>query len=232
MGKSVAVYYSSSAESGNTARLLAAFMRGIERGGDSTETFAVKDLNISPCTGEFHCWFKAPGQCHIQDDMQNLYPTLREADTLILATPVFIPLPGEMQNLLNRLCPLIEPELETREGRTRGRMRKDVSISRITLVSSSGWWELENFDTVVRIARELAEDVSVPFAGAVLRPHAAMALGSEKSQEVLDAAEQAGFELATSGSMSSETLALVSQPLVDQEQYREHLNAMTKKAVQ
>jgi multimeric flavodoxin WrbA len=51
MGKSVAVYYSSSAESGNTARLLASFMRGIERGGDTTETFAVKDLNISPCTG-------------------------------------------------------------------------------------------------------------------------------------------------------------------------------------
>ncbi|MCK4394131.1 hypothetical protein KAX17_14615 [Candidatus Bipolaricaulota bacterium] len=44
MGKSVAVYYSSSAESGNTARLLASFMRGIERGGDTTETFAVKDL--------------------------------------------------------------------------------------------------------------------------------------------------------------------------------------------
>lgn len=108
MGMSVAIHASSSPETGNTAQLLAAFMRGVERGGDTTRTFAIKDLNISPCTGELHCWFKVPGQCYIQDDMQNLYPVLRESDTLILATPVYIPMPGEMQNLLNRLCPLME----------------------------------------------------------------------------------------------------------------------------
>lgn len=181
----------------------------------------MKDLNISPCTGKLHCWVKIPGKCYIQDAMQSLYPTLKSAGTLIIATPVYIPLPGEMQNFVNRLCPLLEPELETREGRTRGRMRSDVSISRIALVATSGWWEIENLDTVVRIARELAEDVSVPFAGTVLRPHAAMALNSgEKSREVLDAAEQAGFELATTVTMLSKTLALVSQPLIDQENYR------------
>ena len=225
MGKSVAVYYSSSAESGNTARLLASFMRGIERGGDTTETFAIKDLNISPCTGEFHCWFKVPGQCYIQDDMQDLYSSLREAETLILATPVYIPLPGEMQNLLNRLCPLMEPILETRDGRTRAKMHDDVAISRIALVSTSGWWEIGNFDTVVRIACELAEDASVPFVGSVLRPHASvMWQQEEKAREILDAAEAAGYQLATTGTMSSDTLAVISQPLTSEEEYRRGLN--------
>lgn len=233
MGMSVAIHASSSPETGNTAQLLAAFMRGVERGGDTTRTFAIKDLNISPCTGELHCWFKVPGQCYIQDDMQNLYPVLRESDTLILATPVYIPMPGKMQNLLNRLCPLMEPILETRDGRTRGRMRKDVCISRIALVSTSGWWELGNFDTVVRIVKELAEDATVPFAGAVLRPHAAMMWQQEKkAQEILDAAELSGYELATSGTMTSETLAIISQPLVDQEEYLERLNEINKKAGQ
>lgn len=221
MGKAVGLYYSSSAQSGNTARLLTAFMGGIQRGGDETEIFAVKDLSISPCTGELHCWSKLPGQCYIQDDMQSIYPALRRAHTLVLATPVYIPLPGQMQNLVNRLCPLLEPELVTRDGRTRARMREDVSISRIALVATSGWWELGNFDTVLRIARELAEDASVPFVGGILRPHAPMALHSgKKTQEILDAAERAGYELAVSGAMSTETLALVSQPLVDQEEYR------------
>jgi len=227
MGTSVAAYFSSSPESGNTARLLNAFLKGLERGGDNTKLFDVEEIQPSPCTGELHCWFQDPGSCYIQDAMQDLYPVLRRADTLVIGTPVYIPLPGEMQNFLNRLCPLVDPELETRDGRTRGRMRSDVSISRIVLVATSGWWEIENLDTVVRIVRELAEDASVPFAGAVLRPHAAMALRPQgKAPEILQAAEQAGFELASTGEIESETLAAVSQPSIGQEEYRQHLNQM------
>ncbi|UCF10953.1 MAG: flavodoxin family protein [Candidatus Bipolaricaulota bacterium] len=224
---SVAVYFSSSPESGNTARLLTSFMKGLERGGDETRTFDVKEIRPSPCTGEMHCWFKDPGSCYIQDGMQDFYPVLREADTLVLGTPVYIPLPGEMQNLLNRLCPIVEPDLETREGRTRARVRDGYRLSRVALVATGGWWEIENLDTVVRIAREFAEDASVPFVGAVLRPHAAMALSPQgKPAEILEAAEQAGFELVSAGEIRPETLATVSQPLIGQEDYRQYMNQM------
>jgi multimeric flavodoxin WrbA len=229
MGTSVAVYFSSSPEAGNTARLLKAFLKGVERGGDDTRLLDVKEIRPSPCTGELHCWFKDPGSCYIQDAMQDIYPILREADTLVIATPVYIPLPGEMQNLLNRLCPLLDPDLRTRHGRTRGKMRSNVHISRIVLVATSGWWEIENMDTVVRIARELAEDASIPFVGPVLRPHAGMALSSQgKPGAILQAAEQAGFELASSGEIKPETLAAVSESLVGQEEHRQHLNRMRK----
>ena len=81
--------------------------------------------------------------------------------------PVYIPLPGAMQNVINRLCPLIEPRLEFRQGRTRARFRDDVNIRKIVLVSTGGWWEKENFDTVVRIVEELAEAASVEFGGSI-----------------------------------------------------------------
>jgi hypothetical protein len=197
MGTSVAVYFSSSSKSGNTARLLTAFMKGVERGGDKTKVFDVKEIQPSPCTGELDCWFKDPGNCYIQDGMQDLYPVLREADTLILGTPVYIPLPGEMQNLLNRLTPIVDPELETRDGRTRGRVREGVAIRRIVLVASSGWWEIENMDTV-----------------------------QGKPTEILQAVEQAGFEFASTGEIQAETLSTVSQPLIRQEEYRQYLNKM------
>ncbi|MFC2095653.1 flavodoxin family protein [Candidatus Bipolaricaulota bacterium] len=227
MGTSVAVYFSSSPESGNTARLLSAFMKGLERGGDETRIFDVKEIHLSPCTGELHCWLKDPGNCYIQDGMEDLYPVLRQADTLVLGTPVYIPLPGEMQNLLNRLCPLLDPDLVTRDGRTRARMRDGVAIRRIALVASGGWWEIANMDTVVRIAREFAEDASVPLVEPVLRPHAAMALSPQgKPSEILQAAEQAGFELASTGRIQDETLSTVSQPLIGQEEYRQYLRQM------
>jgi hypothetical protein len=65
----------------------------------------------------------------------------READILVLATPVYGPLPGEMQNLLNRLVPLFDSILEMRNDHTRARLRQDVKISKIVLVSTCGWWE-------------------------------------------------------------------------------------------
>jgi len=146
-------------------------------------------------------------------------------ETLILATLVYIPLLGEMQNLLNLLCPLMEPILETRDGRTRGRMHDDVAISRIALVSTSGWWEIGNLDTVVRIACEIAEDASVPFVGSVLRPHASvMWQQEEKAREILDAAGKAGYQLATTGTMLSDTLTVISQPLTSEEEYRRGFN--------
>jgi len=143
------------------------------------------------------------------------------AEILILATPVYVPLPGDMQNVVNRLMPLVDPKLERRQGRTRALLHEDVNVRRIALVATSGWWEIENCDTVVRIVRELAEDMGTEFAGAVLRPHAdamkADGSVSRDGQAVLDAARRAGREVVEWGSMSQQTLAAVSRPLVPQE---------------
>ena len=56
------------------------------------EVLYTKRLSIKPFTGELHCWYKTPRECHIQDDMQLIYPKLREPEILVLATPVYISL--------------------------------------------------------------------------------------------------------------------------------------------
>ena len=223
MSKAVAINGSPRMEKGNTALVLTPFIQGMTDAGYDVELFYASRLKVKPCTcGEMHCWNKRPGECCIKDDMQLLYPKLREADILILATPVYIPLPGEMQNIINRLCPLLDPLLEFREGRTRARFRKDVGIQRIVLVSTGGWWEKANFGTVVRIIEELAEDASVEFAGAVLRPHAhLMKEKGELTQDgeaLLNAVRRAGYELLKEGVMTKETLETISRPLISQEE--------------
>lgn len=161
--------------------------------------------------------------------MQPIYPRLKEADILVLAAPVYIPMPGDMQNFINRLCPLLDPALEMRAGRTRARMRGDVKIRKMILVGTSGWWEIGNLDTLVRIVRELAEDASVEFAGAVLRPHASeMKSNGELTAggaAVLEAAKMAGLELIRDGAIHLDTLEKISHPLVSEKEYLEALNA-------
>lgn len=157
--------------------------------------------------------------------MQSLYPKLREADILVLATPVYVPLPGEMQSFINRLCPLLEPILKKQDGRTRARFRTEVKINKIVLVSTCGWWEMGNFGTVLRIAKELAKDANVEFAGAVLRPHAyLMAENKEKARSILEAARRAGYHLVTKGKMPKDLLGVIGQPLISEEKLRQRSN--------
>jgi multimeric flavodoxin WrbA len=214
-------------ENGNTALLLNSFIQGISDGGSEVELFYASRLNIKPCScGKLYCWNQNPGNCCVQDGMQSLYPKLKAAEMIILATPVYIPLPGDMQNILNRLCALIDPDLQVRQGRTRAVFRKDVNIKKFVLVATSGWWELENFDTVVRIVKEIAEDAGVEFGGAVLRPHATFlktkGIVNEKGGSVLDAAKRAGTELITQGGMSPRTLVEISRPLICAAEFYQH----------
>ena len=231
MKRAIAINGSPRMEKGQTALLLGSFVEGLSGAGVETQMYYSSKLNVKPCScGRMHCWMVDPGRCCIKDDMDLLYPRLKEADTLVLATPVYVPLPGEMQNVLNRLCPLLDLALETRNGRTRARFREDVGIKRVALVATGGWWEKENFEVVLHIARELAENASVDFAGAVLRPHAFMMFKegelTDDGRAVLDAARKAGQELADEGRMSEATLEAVSRPLIGEDDLKAMLNSM------
>ncbi len=88
---------------------------------------------------------------------------------------------------------------------------------------SGDWWEVENLDRLVLIVRELAEDASVEFGGALLRPHAHSLRSSGKvtpdGESVLAAAKSAGKELIEEGKMNPDTLKQISRPLISLEEY-------------
>lgn len=211
--------------------ILASFIQGLTESRADVELIYASQLKVRPCDcGEMRCWYDSPGECYIYDDMRQLYPKLRAADILIFATPVYIPLPGAMQNVINRLCPLMDPYLESLQGRTRARFHKEVRIQKIVLVSTGGWWEKENFGTVVRIVEEFAENARVEYGGAILRPHASLMKEDDQctkeGQAILDAVRKAGNELITSGEMSQTTLEKIRRPLIAEEELRHKYNQL------
>jgi multimeric flavodoxin WrbA len=206
-----------------TALLLSWFLRGMETEGAQVRTVYASALKAKPCDcGEMRCWFRHPGDCY-WDDLPEFYDAVRKAEILVLASPVYVPLPGAFQELLNRLTPLMEPAIVTRHDRTRARFREDVAVRKIVAVSTGGWWEKENFDSFVRIVREVADSVSVEFAGAILRPHvdAMWRQGeiTDAGEAVLRAAESAGRELVRRGSLDGSVLDAVCRPLVSRATY-------------
>ncbi len=59
----------------------------LENGGFKTEFFSVRGKNIRPCQ---HCDYCLKNkECVLKDDMYELYPLLRDAKGIIMATPVY-----------------------------------------------------------------------------------------------------------------------------------------------
>jgi len=93
---------------GNTVTLLNQALGGAQEEGAETELYSVAGKDIKPCDG---CWgCRKAGQCHIKDDMQEIYTKLLEADGIIFGTPVyFYNMTGQGKTVIDRTIALNQP---------------------------------------------------------------------------------------------------------------------------
>ena len=227
--KVLAINGSPKMDKGNTAVILAPFLEGMTEAGAEVELFYTSQLEIKPCNGAFTCWLATPGECQLKDDMQMLYPKLRQADVWVLATPVYVDgVSGPMKNLMDRTIPLLHPSIELRDDHTRHPPLEGTRFGKVVLVANCGLWEADNFDPLIVHMRAFVKNLYREFAGALVRPHGVMFRGMIQTgapvNDVLEAAREAGRQLVRDGEMSPETLNTVSRDLMTQEQYVERLN--------
>ena len=81
-------FIGSSRKEGNTAWVVNKILEGAKDQGAETQVWSFSDLEIKPCQGCL-CCVKGDG-CVIRDDMQQLYDALKQADALVLGSPVYM----------------------------------------------------------------------------------------------------------------------------------------------
>lgn len=100
---------------GNTEWILNQVMQEVTRKGAQTETLLLRRMDIRMCLGCLICeqgGKDRAGICKIKDEMNQVYPRLKNADVIVLATPgYFEMLSGLLKNFLDRTC-AIWPRLE------------------------------------------------------------------------------------------------------------------------
>ena len=86
---------------GNSQILLEETLKGIKELGHEIISFRPSHMNISPCLNCGGC--DETGQCIIDDDMNEVYPVIREADRIILVSPIFFfGLTAQIKALIDR----------------------------------------------------------------------------------------------------------------------------------
>jgi multimeric flavodoxin WrbA len=95
-------------QSGNTEILLNVTLSAAKQAGADTELIRLSKMNIKWCDGCNAC--RKTGECHIKDDMQDLYSKLLEANGIVFATPVYTwTMSGQMKVFLDRTYALSFP---------------------------------------------------------------------------------------------------------------------------
>ncbi len=87
--KKVVLVMGSPRKNGNSIALAHRFAEGAETVGVNVEKFYLNEMDIRPCTACDVCRGDILTDCNISDDMEELYPKLRQADALVIASPIY-----------------------------------------------------------------------------------------------------------------------------------------------
>lgn len=86
---------------GNTSHLLDHAIRGVQDAGCTVDKILVTNLSFESCQEMMFC--REQETCIMDDDMQQVYPKIRNADAIILATPVMcMGIPGKLKSFMDR----------------------------------------------------------------------------------------------------------------------------------
>ena len=94
---------------GNSAALAKRFCDTTEKMGATCQTFFLNELNYKGCQGCLACKTKSE-KCVVQDDLAQVLDSIREADVLVLTTPVYMgDMTGQMKSFYDRTYSFLVP---------------------------------------------------------------------------------------------------------------------------
>ncbi len=110
MSKKIVILNGSPRKSGNTAALCEAFTEGAASAGHSVTRFDLQGMDIHGCLGCIKGGKDPASPCVQKDDMDKIYPVFREADIVVLASPMYFwGFTSQLKAVIDRLFAAGEP---------------------------------------------------------------------------------------------------------------------------
>ena len=179
MAKKIVVLNGSPRKKGNTSTLVKAFSEGAESAGNTVTEFFLSGMDIHGCKGCFGGHSSRECPCVQKDDMNQIYPAVRDCDVVVLATPLYYwNMSGQLRTAIDRLFALEEGE---------GNLLRGNGRSSALLMAAEG----HGFEDVVLYYDHLMEHLKWTNLGHVLCG-GVMNVGDIEGRKELDEARELG----------------------------------------
>ena len=178
MSKKIIVLNGSPRAKGNTSALVDEFKKGAEEIGCEVTIFQLDKMNIHGCKGCFGGGKNFEHPCVQRDDMEKIYPVYREADMVVLATPLYYwNFSGQLRTAFDRLFAVAECDENYRNP------KKDA----VLLMAAEGY----GFDDALTYYKNLMKHLGWTDLGQVLAG-GVMKVGDIKGNKKLQEAYELG----------------------------------------
>ena len=118
MAKKIVILNGSPRPNGNTSALTAQFKKGAEEAGNTVTEFHLSNMKLHGCLGCWHGGKDIEHPCVQRDDMEQIYPVYRQADVVVLASPLYYWfISGHLETAFDRLFAIAECDPNTRNPR-------------------------------------------------------------------------------------------------------------------
>ena len=109
MPKNIVILNGSPRKNGNTSVLVKAFTEGAESAGHVITEFFLGGMNIHGCKGCFGGHSSKDCPCVQKDDMDQIYPAVKNCDVVVFASPLYYwTMSGQIRTAIDRLFALEE----------------------------------------------------------------------------------------------------------------------------
>ena len=168
---------------GNTEILVQEALAGAQTRGAETELLTIWDKDIRPCDGCLSC--EKTSECHIKDDVQQIYPKLIEADGIVWGTPVYFwSVTAQAKMLIDRSYALY-----TNNNRLSSKVSGVISVG--ASLGNVAVWNL--FNTFFSVHHMLSTDFVYGYArskGDIRKDRHAMKASAELGIQMVSIAER------------------------------------------
>ncbi len=104
---------------GNSNTIAEHFCHTIAKVGSEVQTFVLNNLTYKGCQGCMSCQTKL-ARCVLTDDLTEILDAIREADLLVMATPVyFSDVSSQMKGFIDRMYSYLVPDYRTNPQKSR-----------------------------------------------------------------------------------------------------------------
>lgn len=209
-------------ENSSTNVMAEAFLKGAQKAGCETHNVFLIDHKIGHCKGCFHCWFKTPGKCVMQDDMTELLEEYSSADVVCFASPVYSwNITAALKNFVDRLIPLKSPQIVSRDEKF-DLAESKPQTQQFVAMANCGFPGNHNFDIMKAVFSSCNPSLEIyRNCGKLLKSKDEKVRARVK--EYLQVLEQAGFEMATQKKVSEETKSKLEIQLMSIPEYVQYI---------
>lgn len=160
--RNVLVVTSSPRAGSNSTELALRLARGCREAGAEVDTVDIGRLPVGPCKACDWCHQHAGSGCTLKDGMQEVYPKIRKADTLVLATPIYcFTMSAQLKIFLDRLYALMaEAELPGGYSFQGRKLALCITYGDCDVFQSGGI-------NAIRAVQDLCKYLGVEYVGAV-----------------------------------------------------------------